>query len=117
MLSIRSTDALSLRSDPEIAVAVDLERQIASVDKAIAPLLKLKKKLAKVEEELANANFLIDSGIGSKSDQKALRKSKKDIRQRRVALRSQLEVLPGLQEERRDLAHQLDVLRRRYGLL
>ena len=117
MLSIRSADSLSLRSDPDIAAALDLEQRIKNVDKEIRRLLNIKKKLGNIEDELTNANLLIDSGIGSKSDQKALRQTKKEIRQRRVELRNKLQTLPGLQEERSELALQLKILRRSQGLL
>jgi len=114
MLSIQGTDSLSLRSDPDIAAALDLEQRIKNVDEEIRRFLNIKKKLRNIEDELANANLLIDSGIGSKSDQKALRQTKKEIRQRRIELR---QVLPGLQEERSKLALQLKILRLSQGLL
>jgi len=96
---------------------VEVEQRMQDLDHKIRPLLKEKKKLTKIESELANVNFLIDSGIGSKAEQKALRQEKKKIRQRRVEARIKLEALPGLEEEHCELAHQLDVLRRRHGLL
>jgi len=117
MLSIQGTDSLSLRSDPDIAAALDLEQRIKNVDEEIRRFLNIKKKLGNIEDELANANLLIDSGIGSKSDQKALRQTKKEIRQRRVELRNKLQTLPGLQEERSEIALQLKILRRSHGLL
>ena len=116
MLSIRSTDSLSLRSDPNISAAIDLEQQIQNIDNMIRPLLKIQKKLSKVEDELTNVNFLIGSGNGSKSDQKALRQTKKEIRQRRIELKNKLEALPRLEEERRELTHKLGVLHHRHGL-
>ena len=117
---ISSTDiTLSLRSNEDIAIAAarDIEQQILLVDKEILPLRKAQKELAKVEEEITNTNFLIDSGIGSKADQKALASTKKQLRQRRIKLWGKLEALPALKEERRDLVIQLDVLQRQHGLL
>ena len=106
----------SLR-DPIFDASLDIEQQISLLDEAIRPLKKLQKKLAKTEEELANTNFLIDSGIGSRSDKAALRQTKREIRQRRVQMRQELEALPGLVQQRLDLLHDLDVLRRRHGIL
>ena len=113
-MSIRTTTD-SLR-DPTIDATLDMEQQISLLDVAIRPLKKLQKKLAKLEDELANTNFLIDSGIGSKSDKAALRKTKRDVRQRRVEVRQELEALPSLLQQRQDLVHDLDVLRRRHGI-
>ena len=42
--------------------------------------------------------------------------NKKEIRKARVDVRAKLETLPALEEERRELEHELDVLRRRHGL-
>lgn len=106
----------SLR-DPSIIATLDLEQQISSVEAAIRPLRKTQKKLGKLEDEIANTNFLIDSGIGSKKDKVALRKTKKELRQRRMELWKQLEALPALEEELGTLRHDLDILRRRYGIL
>ena len=117
---LSSTDiTLSLRSNEDIAIAAarDIEQQILLVDKEILPLRKAQKELAKVEEEITNTNFLIDSGIGSKADQKALASTKKQLCQRRIKLWGKLEALPALKEERRDLVIQLDVLQRQHGLL
>jgi len=73
-------DSQSLRlSDPTIVAAVEVEQRMQDLDHKIRPLLKEKKKLTKIESELANVNFLIDSGIGSKAEQKALRQEKKKI--------------------------------------
>ena len=87
------------------------------LDEQIESLRKTKRKLAKVEDELANCNFLIDSGIGSKADKTALRQTKRQLRQRRIQLWEKLEPLPVLQAERRELDRDLDGLRRRYGIL
>ena len=114
-MSIRTTD--SFRGDPSIAATLDLEQQISMVDQAILPLRKGQKKLQKVEDKIANTNFLINSGIGSRSDKAALRQTKKELRQRRVQLWEQLEALPAMLQERQELRHQLDVLRRRHGIL
>ena len=114
-MSIRTTTD-SLR-DPTLDAQYDIEQQISLVDEAIRPLKKLQKKLKKIEDELANTNDLIDSGIGSKTDKAALRKTKKEIRQRRVEVRKELEALPPLVQRREELVHDLDVLRRRHGLL
>ena len=115
MLSTR-TNSSSIR-DITTTAAFDIEQLIQLVDIEILPLRKAEKELNKVEDEIANTNFLIDSGIGSKTDQKALSKTKKVLRQRRVKLWAKLEALPALIEERRDLVHQLDALRRRHGIL
>ena len=114
MLSTRSTGSLH---DPNLAAVIDLEQQIALIDAQIAPLRKTAKKLAKLDDELERANLLIDSGVGSKADKASLRKTKKELRQRRVQLWQQLEALPALLEERQDLLHQLEILRRQHGIL
>ena len=102
-------------SDEEI---YDLEQQLRFLDAAIAPLAgKSKKKLAKVEEELANCNFLIDSGIGSKADQLGLRKTKRQLRQRRIKFWDELEALPALEIERKEAIRQLNAARRLHGIL
>ena len=113
-MSIRTTDSLR---DPTIDATLDIEQQISLLEIAIRPLKKLQKKLSKLEDELANTNSLIDSGIGSKADKAALRQAKRDIRQRRVQMRKELEALPILVQQREDLLHDLDVLRRRHGIL
>lgn len=113
--SIRSTSS-SLR-DPNILAVLNMERQIECLDGKILPLRKTQKKLDKLEKELARINLLIDSGLGTDSDKKDLRKNKREVRQRRVKLWETLEKLPALEEERRELAHQLDVFQRRHGLL
>uniref|UniRef100_A0A7S3LA37 Uncharacterized protein n=1 Tax=Amphora coffeiformis TaxID=265554 RepID=A0A7S3LA37_9STRA len=114
-MSIRTID--SLRGDSSIVATLDLEQQISLVDQAILPLRKAQKKLQKVEDEISNTNFLIDSGIGTRSDKASLRQTKKQLRQRRVQLWEQLEALPALLEKRQELLHQLDILRRRHGIL
>lgn len=112
--SVRSTNLLS---DPSVAATLDLEQQIAMLEEAIAPLRKLQKKLQKIEDELANTNYLIDSGIGSKKDKAALRQTKRELRERRITLWKRLEALPALVEERQNLRHQMEILRRRHGFL
>ena len=112
--SVRSTNLLS---DPSVAATLDLEQQIARVEEAIAPLRKLQKKLQQIEDELANTNYLIDSGIGSKKDKAALRQTKRELRERRITLWKRLEALPALVEERQNLLHQMEILRRRHGFL
>ena len=94
-----------------------MEQQIRVLDEQIESLRKTKRKLAKIEDELANCNFLIDSGIGSKTDKTALRQTKRNLRERRIQLWRKLEPLPALQAERRELDRDLDGLRRRYGIL
>lgn len=113
-MSVRATDSLR---DPAIDATLDIEQQISNVELAIVPLRKAQKKLAKIEDEIANINFLIDTGIGSKKDKMALNKTKKDLRQRRIELWKQLETLPILEEDLGNLRHELDILRRRYGIL
>lgn len=115
-MSIRSTNSISLR-DPSILATIDMEQQIQLLDQAIQPLRKAQTKLQKLEDELANTNFLIDSGIGSKADKAALRKTKRQLRDRRIQLWKQLEALPALLDERKTLVHDLDVLRQRHGIL
>ena len=96
----------------------DLEQQLRFLDDAIAPLAgKSKKRLAKLEDELANCNFLIDSGIGSKADQAGLRKTKRQLRQRRIKLWDALEALPALETERKEVIRQLNAARRLHGIL
>ena len=114
-MSIRSASN-SLR-DPSLAATLDLEQQIALVNDAIRPLRKVQKKLAKLEDELANTNNLIDSGIGSRADKAALRQTKKQLRQQRVQMWKQLEALPALLDEHKELLHQLDILRRQHDIL
>lgn len=96
----------------------DLEQQIASVEAAILPLrTTTTKKLNKLEKELSNCNFLMDSGIGAKADQAALRKTKRQLRTRRIQLWKDLEVLPSLEAERDDILRQLVDYRRRHGVM
>lgn len=113
-MSIRTTESLR---DPTIDATLDMEQQISQLEIAIGPLKKLQKKLVKLEDELSNTNSLIDSGIGSKTDKAALRQTKRDIRQRRVQMRKELQALPVLVQQREDLLHELEVLRRRHGIL
>ena len=115
--SVRSDDITSsLRDDPNIVAILELEQQIQLLEDAINPLLQAEKKLSKTEKEISKMNLLIDPGIGSASDKKALRNTKRQLRQRRVQLWEQLEALPVLQKERDDLVHDLHVLRRRHGI-
>lgn len=113
-MSIRTDSSIR---DPVFVSSLELEQQINVVDEAIRPLRKVQKKLAKIEKEIANTNALIDSGVGSRADKAALRQTKRDLRQRRFQLWEQLDALPKLEEERKELLHQLDILRRRHGIL
>lgn len=116
-MSIRITTTTDNLRDPIVDAQLDLEQQISIVKQAILPLKKLQKKLKKLEDDLANTNNLIDSGIGSRADKAALRQTKREIRQRRVEMRKELEALPALVQQREELLHELDVLRRRHGIL
>jgi hypothetical protein len=97
----------------------DIQQQILLLDAVIAPLRgKSKKKLAKIEDELENCNFLINTGLGSKDDKAALRKTKRQLRDRRIKLWDELKGLPVLEEERHEAVRQLkNALRRRHGIL
>ena len=96
---------------------IDLVEAIRNVTDEITPLrTKTQKKLNKVEDEINNCNFLIDSGIGSKADQADLRKTKRQLRQRRIKLWDELKPLPGLQEEKVELERQVEALRRQLGI-
>ena len=100
------------------ALLVDLEARIHLLDHEITPLTTTtKKKLDKIEDEIANCNFLIDSGLGSKKDQAELRKTKRQLRQRRIRLWDELKVLPTLKKEKVELERQLIALRRQLGVL
>mmetsp|Transcript_21447 Transcript_21447/g.36538 ORF Transcript_21447/g.36538 Transcript_21447/m.36538 type:complete len:117 (-) Transcript_21447:61-411(-) len=115
MLSSRS-NTLSIRSAD--GAIFDLEQQINLLDSKISPLRNtVQKKLDKIEDEIANCNFLIDSGIGSKSDKAGLRKTKRQLRQSRIKLWDDLKYLPALEEERRELVRELNAMRRRHGIL
>ncbi|CAB9507662.1 expressed unknown protein [Seminavis robusta] len=119
MLTTATSDIVSNpiinESDSTIA---ELEKALMDLDNMITPLqTKTQKKLNKIEEEITNCNFLIDSGLGSKKDQAELRKTKKSLRSRRVKLWDEMKALPALEEEREDLVTQLKELRRRYGIL
>ena len=121
MLSRSASISLSNRSstntDPVAAAIIDIEQQIRILDDTITPLLRNKKQLKKIEDQITETNMLIDSGIGSKKDQVALKKTKRQLRDRRIELWNILEPLPTLKKERTDLIHDLDVLRRRHGIL
>ena len=109
-----NTINLSLRS----SAIFNLEEQLRFLDNEIAPLKKgkTKKKLDKIEEELKNCNFLINSGLGSKADQAELRKNKRQLRQRRIKIWEELKILPSLKEEKKELEIQLSALRRQAGV-
>ena len=100
------------------ATIAELEQRISDLEAEITPLRSLAtKKLNKIEKELENCNFLMDSGIGSKADQAALRKTKRQLRNRRIQLWKELEVLPELEAEHKDLLHHLVDFRRRHGII
>ena len=103
--------------DPSMIATMDIERKIQDIDEAVGPLRKAQKKLQKIEEKISNTNFLIDSGIGSCADKAALRETKRELRQQRIQLWKKLEALPALVENRKQLVHELDNLRRRHGIL
>jgi hypothetical protein len=65
----------------------DIQQRILLLDAVIAPTLhdKAKKKLTKIEDELDNCNFLINTGLGSKDDKAALRKTKRQLRDHRTS--------------------------------
>ena len=97
---------------------IELENTIRLLEDQITPLAtKTQKKLDKIEDEISNCNFLIDSGLGSKKDQAALRKTKRQLRQRRIKLWDELKVLPSLKEEKTELERQLRALRRQVGVI
>ena len=113
--TIANNNNVNSSSDDEI---LDLEQQLRLLDDAIVPLAgKAKRKLAKIEEELTNCNFLINSRIGSKADQLGLRKTKRQLRERRIRLWDELEALPALETERKEVEQQLHAVRRRHGIL
>ena len=114
--SVRSANSSSLR-DPNILAVIRMEQEIEGLDGKIAALAKTQKKLDKLEKEQARVNLLLDSGLGTATDMKELRKTKRDLRKRRVQLWEILEPLAALEEERRELAHQLAAFQRRHGLL
>lgn len=111
-----SVRADSLR-DPAIDATLDMEQQIYNVEQSILPLRKAQKKLRKIEGEISDTNVLIASGIGSRQDKVSLRQTKNELRQRRIELWKQLEALPSLETQLGNLHHDLDVLRRRHGIL
>lgn len=116
MLSIRSISS-NISEGPKMIKMLQLEDKVASLDKEIQLLHKVTKSLAKLEDELQQTNFLIDSSIGSKESKTALRKAKKKLRRRRVNLWDKLAPLQGLETERAQTIHDLDDLRRRIGVL
>ena len=96
----------------------ELMEALRHVTDEITPLLyKTQKKLKKVEDEINNCNFLIDSGIGSKMDRIELRNTKRHLRQRRQKLWDELKPLPDLQETKIELERQLEALRRQVGII
>ena len=122
MLSRTASISLSNRStttidDPAVAAIVDIEQQIQLLDVTISDLNKSKKQLKKLEDELSEMNMLIDSGVGTKKDQLALKKKKRQLRDRRIELWDILMPLPTFQNERSNLVHDLDTLRRRHGII
>lgn len=121
MLSTNHANGLnngSLRGIRTDHAIVDLQQQIRLLDGEITSLrFKTQKKLDKLEQERLQTNLLIKSGIGSKADKADLRQTKRQLRERRILLWEKLERLPVLEEERRELAIQLEAMRRRYGVL
>ncbi|CAB9499647.1 expressed unknown protein [Seminavis robusta] len=122
MLTATATTPISAssNSNPETSDSevITLKKAILDLDNMVAPLrTKTQKKLDKIEEEITNCNFLIDSGLGSKKDQAELKKTKRQLRNRRVKLWDELKALPDLEGERKELQIQLKDLRRRYGIL
>ena len=115
--------AATLTTNATIATDVDgqildYEQQIEAINSKISPLrTKTQKKLRTVEKKLKNCNLLIDSGIGSKDDKAALRKTKRELRDQRIELWALLEELPELENERNELKVQLQDLRRRHGIV
>ena len=115
MLSRTNSISLSLRSHD--CAMIDLEQQIRLLDEQIAPLVtKIPKKLNNINKKIDSCNFRLDSGL-SKADQVGIRQTKRELRERRSKLWAKLEVLPGFEEERRQLVTQLLDLRRRHGIL
>ena len=113
--TLTTTAAIAADVDGQI---LDYEQQIAALDSKISPLrTKTQKKLRTVEKKLKNCNLLIDSGIGSKDDKAALRKTKRELRDQRIELWALLEELPELENERNELKVQLQDLRRRHGIV
>ena len=107
----------TIPTDNSDKTMMDLVEAIRNVTDEITPLrTRTQKKLNKVEDEINNCNFLIDSGIGSKADQAELRKTKRQLRQRRIKLWDELKPLTGLQEEKIELERQLEALRRQLGI-
>lgn len=113
-----STTSATTASDNSDNTMIELENSIGLLEEHITPLItKTQKKLAKIEDEIVNCNFLINSGLGSKKDQAELRKSKRQLRQRRIKVWDELKVLPALKEEKSELERQLNDLRRQLGVL
>ncbi len=113
---LSSTDSLSLR-DTNIDAMLDLEQRIRLLDSEIAPLRnKATKKLQKIEAKLTETNLLLDSSLGTADDKAALRKTKRELRERRIQLWRKLEVLPTLELERSELEREMEELQRRHGI-
>ena len=115
--STTSTNSSSSSNNADNTM-IELENAIRLLEDQITPLAtKTQKKLDKIEDEISNCNFLIDSGLGSKKDQAALRKTMRQLRQRRIKLWDELKVLPTLKEEKIELERQLKALRRQLGVM
>ena len=115
--STTSTNSSSSSNNADNTM-IELENAIRLLEDQITPLAtKTQKKLDKIEDEISNCNFLIDSGLGSKKDQAALRKTKHQLRQRRIKLWDELKVLPTLKEEKIELERQLKALRHQVGVI
>ena len=112
--STTSTNSSSSSSNADNTM-IELENAIRLLEDQITPLAT--KTQNKIEDEISNCNFLIDSGLGSKKDQAALRKTKRQLRQRRIKLWDELKVLPSLKEEKTELERQLKALRRQLGVI
>ncbi|CAB9508873.1 expressed unknown protein [Seminavis robusta] len=113
-----NTSSNNIDTETSDSDLINLEKAIKDLDNMISPLrTKTQRKLEKIEEEITNCNFLIDSGLGSKKDHAELKKTKRQLRNRRVKLRDELKALPTYEEERNELKIQLSDLRRRYGIL
>ena len=118
MLSTRSNNSATLLLDEDVTLGIvqDIQEQMEVLENQITALHKTSKKLKMVQEEINNLNFLLNSGIGSKQDKESMRKTKKQLREQRIVLRDRLQNLSALQEQRQELAQELERLQRRYGL-
>lgn len=117
-ISISSIGSTNIKTNDIDAQLQNIQQQIQLLDLAIGPLkTSTKKKLSKVEKEIKNSNFLIDSGLGSKRDQAALRNTKRQLRQRRIRLWEELKPLPDMEARRAELFQLLVGLQRQHGVL